>query len=125
MRGKFEAPPARRSRAGLLSLFYLVEIRHRQLPLIANAHPLMGAPLMGASMRVRLHCDYGNDVLLIPQCPDHRATLDRAAADDDAAHAVFRHEVEGALGAALDRLPETGRESCQLKLVRRAAPSLL
>jgi hypothetical protein len=120
MRGKFEAPPARRSRAGLFSLFYLVEIRHRQLPLIANAHPLMGA-----SMRVRLHCDYGNDVLLIPQFRDHRATLDRAAADDDAAHAVFRHEVEGALGAALDRLPETGRESCQLKLVRRAAPSLL
>jgi hypothetical protein len=85
MRGKFEAPPARRSRAGLFSLFYLVEIRHRQLPLIANAHPLMGA-----SMRVRLHCDYGNDVLLIPQCRDHRDTLDRAAADDAAAHAVFR-----------------------------------
>jgi hypothetical protein len=31
-RRRFEGPPARRSRADLFSLFYPVEIRHRQLP---------------------------------------------------------------------------------------------
>jgi hypothetical protein len=33
-RRRFEGPPARRSRAGLFSLFYLVDIRHQQLLLL-------------------------------------------------------------------------------------------
>src|SRR5438132_6162977 len=42
--------------------------------------------------------------------PLHRAALGRAAADD-AAYAVLRHEIEGAVRAALDRLPAFDRQA--------------
>src|ERR1700730_13130441 len=52
--------------------------------------------------------------------PLHRAALGRAAADD-AVDAVLGHEVESAVGAALDRLPAFDRQA----LPRRHPADLL
>jgi hypothetical protein len=68
--------------------------------LVAERQPLAEFELDAAPGVGRLEAEH---------VPLDRAALGRAAADH-AADTVFRHELEGALGAALDRLPAFDRQ---------------
>jgi hypothetical protein len=68
--------------------------------LIAERQPLT---------QFELDATAGIGLLKADHVPLDRTALGRASADH-AADAVFRHEVEGALGAALDRLPALDRQ---------------
>jgi len=72
----------------------------RDVELVAEREPLAEFELDAAPGIGRLETEH---------VPLDRAAFGRAAADH-AADAVFRHEVEGALGAALDRLPAFDRQ---------------
>ena len=72
----------------------------RDVELVAERQPLAEFELDAAPGVSRLEAEH---------VPLDRAAFGRAAADH-AADAVFRHELEGALGAALDRLPAFDRQ---------------